>query len=60
MATRYIDNQTKTCDVVETLEKENNGVWKARWTIIREGEGERGKIRRTVEESIRTTTESAR
>jgi len=64
MATRYTDNQTKTYDVVETLEdrgeEENNGVWKARWTNIREGKRERGKRRKTAQESIRSTTESVR
>jgi hypothetical protein len=65
MATRYTDNQTKTYDVVETLEEnrgeeENDGVWKARWTNIRKGKKERGKKGKTAEESIRSTTEPVR
>ena len=65
MATRYTDNQTRTYGVAETLgedrdKEENNGVWKARWTNIREGKRERGKRRKTAEESIRSTTESVR
>ena len=64
MATRYTGNQTKTY-VVETFEEdrgeeENNGVWKARWTNIREGTKERGERHRTAEESIHSTTESVR
>jgi len=47
MATRYIDDQKGTYGVVETLEdrleEENNGLWKARWTNIREGKKEGGK-----------------
>lgn len=61
MATRYTDNQRRTYGVVETfgedqVEGENNGVWKARWTNIREGKRE--KRRETAEESIHSTTES--
>jgi len=50
--------------VTETLGQgrvgENNGVWKARWTSIREGKREWGKRRRTPEESIRSTIKSVR
>jgi len=64
MATRYTDNQTGTYGVVETFgqdrDEENDGVWKARWTNIREGERERGKKHETAKESIRSTTESVR
>ena len=44
----------------DQVEGENNGVWKARWTNIREGKRERGKRRKTAEESIRSTTEPVR
>lgn len=44
MATRYTGNRTRVYGVRETAEgnqtkEENNGVWKARWKNIREGEG---------------------
>jgi len=66
MATRYTDNQMRTHDVVKTLggrlsrRRKQRGVWKARWTNVREGKREQGKRRKVTEESIRSTTESVR
>jgi len=52
MATRYTVNKTRKCDVIKTVggrsvsKKENNGVCKARWTNIGEGNvGGTGKER---------------